>query len=129
MTTPVTCSMVASLGMQAERPSSGLSSMTSAMPMIEPGRRHDLGERGHGRAMEVKDALGLVADHQRALARPILRRDAGRAAIGMAGLGLDAAEREHEAARRIAPVGAERHHARDVEGAEDLAARADLDAV
>jgi hypothetical protein len=43
----------------------------------------------------------------------------------VAGLGLDAAQREHEAARRVAPVGAQRHGAGDVEGADDAAGRAD----
>ena len=37
--------------------------------------------------------------------------------------------REHEAARRIAPVGTERHDARDVERRHDLAAGAEPDAV
>ena len=40
----------------------------------------------------------------------------------MAAQRLDAAEREHEAAGGIAPVGAQRHRARDVEGGDDLAA-------
>src|SRR5262249_11791266 len=44
-------------------------------------------------------------------------------------LRLDAAEREHEAAGGIAPVGAERRRARDIEGRNDLAARPDSDAV
>ncbi len=77
--------------------------------------------------MEVLHALGLARHHQRLLALRVLRRDAGRAVAGVAGLRLDAAEREHEAARRVAPVGAERHHARDVEGADDLAGAAELD--
>ena len=38
-------------------------------------------------------------------------------------------QREHEAARRVAPVGAERHGAGDVEARNDLAGGADLDAV
>jgi len=42
---------------------------------------------------------------------------------------LDAAQREHKAARRIAPVGAEREHAGDVERAHDLAGAAELDPV
>jgi hypothetical protein len=44
-------------------------------------------------------------------------------------LGLKAAEREHEAARCVAPIGAQRHGADDVEGRHDLAAGAELDAV
>src|SRR5262249_949993 len=61
--------------------------------------------------------------------RAVLGRHPGRAAVGVAALGLDAAEREHEAARGVAPVGAERHGARNVEGGDDLAARADADAL
>ena len=71
----------------------------------------------------------LVGHDQRALARRVLGGDAGRAAVGVAGLRLDAADGEHEAARRVAPVGAERHDADDVEGGDDLAGGADLDAV
>ena len=37
--------------------------------------------------------------------------------------------REHEAARGVAPVGAQRHGAHDVEGGDDLAGGAELDAV
>jgi hypothetical protein len=48
---------------------------------------------------------------------------------GVAGLRLDAAQRHHEAAPRVAPVGAQRHHARDVEGADHLARAADAHAV
>ena len=47
----------------------------------------------------------------------------------MALLRLDAADREHETARRIAPVGAQRHHARHIEAGDDLAGDADLDVV
>src|SRR5690242_11782859 len=52
----------------------------------------------------------------------ILRRDAGRTTVGVTGLRLDAAEREHEAARRVAPVGAEREQTRYVDRGDDLAA-------
>src|SRR5438045_3521818 len=74
-------------------------------------------------------AARLVGHDQRLLAALILRRDAGRAMIGMAALRLDAADREHESPRRIRPVGAERHDAREIEGGEQLAARAELDLV
>ena len=80
--------------------------------MLEAGGRDHLGQRVQRRLVEVVDALGLVGDDQRALAQRVLRRDAGRAAVGVAALRLDAAEREHEAARRVAPVGAERQRAR-----------------
>src|SRR5262249_62311415 len=48
---------------------------------------------------------------------------------GMATLRLNAAECEHEAARRIAPVRAKRHRACNVECGNDLSARPDLDAI
>jgi diguanylate cyclase (GGDEF)-like protein len=73
--------------------------------------------------------LGLVRHHQRLLAQRVLRGHAGGAFAGVAVLGLHAAQREHEAARAVAPVGAQRHHAGDVEGADDLAGAADADAV
>ena len=79
--------------------------------------------------MIVGDAIGLQRHHQSAAAHRVLRGDAGRTAIGVAAQRLDTAQREHEAARRIAPVGAERHGAGDIEGGRDLAGRADLDAV
>ncbi|MOA24555.1 hypothetical protein D3C78_1452360 [compost metagenome] len=47
----------------------------------------------------------------------------------MAALRLDAADGEHEAARRVGPVGADGQHAGDVEGADDLAAGAEFDLV
>src|SRR5580693_768222 len=97
--------------------------------MVEPGRRRELGERFQGGAMKIIDALGLVRNDERALPRAVLGRDAGRAAVGVARLRLDAAECEHEAARRIAPVGAERHDTRDIEGADDLARSAHPDAI
>ena len=74
--------------------------------------------------------LALACPARRALvaaADPASRHPWGSAR--MAGLGLQAAEREHEAARRVAPVGAERHGARHVERAHDLAAAAELDPV
>ncbi len=79
--------------------------------------------------MEVEDALGFVRHHQRALAQRVLGGDAGRAFVGVAALRLDAADGEHEAARRVGPVGADGQHAGDVEGADDLAAGAELDFV
>jgi hypothetical protein len=95
----------------------------------QPGGRQHLRQRVQGVAVEVADPHRLVGRHQRPLAQRVLRRDAGRAAVGVAALRLDAADREHEAARRVRPVGAEREHAGDVEGADDLATGADADAL
>ena len=44
-------------------------------------------------------------------------------------LGLNAADGEHEAPRGVGPVGTDGQDAGDVEGADDLAAGADLDLV
>ena len=82
--------------------------------------------QGAQRALvEVLHALALVRHIQRAPATWILGRYAGRTTIGMANARLDAAEREHEAARGIAPVRTERHRARDVKSGDDLAGGAD----
>ena len=79
--------------------------------------------------MEILHPHPLVVDDERALAGRVLGGDADRTAVGVAALRLDAADREHEAARGIAPVRAERHGARDVEARHDLAGSAELDAV
>lgn len=76
--------------------------------------------------MEVVDPGGLVLGHQGAVAVRVLRADTGRTASGMTGLRLDATEREHEPARRVAPVGAKRNGTRDIECGDDLAGGADM---
>src|SRR5258707_4669784 len=97
--------------------------------MVEAGGGDQLGQRLKCRRVEILHANPFVVDDQSALAARILRRNADRAPVGMAALGLDAAEREHESARRVAPVRAERHGAGDVKGRNDLAAGAEPDAV
>src|SRR5258706_2022069 len=97
--------------------------------MHEPGRLRDLAQRIERVAVEPVHTLRLVGHHERLLTPRTLRGDARGASTGVTGLRLDAAEREHEAAGRGTPVGAERHRPRDVERADDLAAGADLDAV
>src|SRR3546814_8940329 len=49
--------------------------------------------------------------------------------VGIAGQRLHASEREHEAARTVHPVRADGEHACDIEGADDLARRADPDPI
>ena len=71
------------------------------------------------------DAGRLVRDVEAVPAARVLRGDPGRAAVGMAGQRLDAAQREHEAPCRIAPVGAKREVAGDVERGGHLACGAD----
>ncbi|KTT88744.1 hypothetical protein NS44R_15080, partial [Mammaliicoccus sciuri] len=97
--------------------------------VLEAGGGEQLGQRVQGRVVVIVHALDLVRHIERAVADRVLRGDAGRTAVGVAAQGLDAAEREHEAAGRIAPIGPDRHRARHVEGGRDLAGRADLDAV
>src|SRR3546814_6999997 len=75
---------------------------------FQPHRGGDVPQRRYGGGLEAADAFGLVLDHQTALTPRVLRRDAGRAFAGVAFERLDAAEREHEGARGIRPVGAER---------------------
>ncbi|KAH2811221.1 hypothetical protein KXV85_005323, partial [Aspergillus fumigatus] len=97
--------------------------------MFEAGGGQQLGQRVQRGVVIIIDALGLVRHGQRAVAQRVLRGNAGRAAVGVAAQRLDATEREHEAARRVAPVRADRHRARHVESGRDLAGRADLDAI
>src|SRR4029078_4613937 len=51
----------------------------------------------------------------------------GRTSIRMARERLNTAKRKHEAARRIAPIGADRHRARHVERGRDFSGGADPD--
>ena len=87
--------------------------------MGEAGGRQQLLQRHQGIAVEVGHPHRLAVRVQRRLPVRVLGGDAGRAAVGVAALRLDAAQREHEAARRIAPVRAHRHRAGDVERAGD----------
>lgn len=59
--------------------------------MIEAGRREHFRQGLEGVAVEVEDALGLVRDHEGALAQGVLGGNAGRAFVGVAALRLDAA--------------------------------------
>lgn len=91
--------------------------------------REHFGQGLEGVAVEVEHALGLVRHDQGALAQWVLGGDAGRAFVGVTALRLDAADGEHEAARRVGPVGADGQDAGDVEGADDLAAGTEFDLV
>lgn len=59
--------------------------------MFEAGRSEHFGQGLEGVVVEVLDPLGLVLDHQRALAQWVLGGDAGGALVGVAALRLDAA--------------------------------------
>src|SRR5262245_59139932 len=95
--------------------------------MRQSGGAHELAQGGERALVKLTHARGLVVDHERALAPWVLRRDAGGATVGVAGLRLDAAEREHEAARGVAPVGPERQETRDIEGGHHPPACAEAD--
>ena len=97
--------------------------------VVQPGSLYQLLERMHGVAVKVGHACGLVGHHQRFLAQWVLCGDARGAVTGMAGLGLDAAQRQHETAPCIAPVGAQRHHAGNVKRRNHLGCGSELDAV
>ena len=93
--------------------------------MAKPGGADQFGKRMERVAMEIVNAGRLVFGHQRPLAPWILCGHAGRTTAGMTRQRLDAAEREHETARCVAPVGAERHSAGDIESRDDLATGAE----
>src|SRR5215469_13329832 len=97
--------------------------------MAKPGSSGQFSKRMQRVAMESTNARRLVLWRQSALARRILRGNAGRAAAGMARQRLDAAKREHKTAGGIAPISAERHCARDVERRDDFAAGAEANLV
>ncbi len=90
-------------------------------------RSHQFAQGGERVLVKLAHASGLVVDHEGPLAPPVLRRDAGWASVGMTGLCLDAAQREHEAAGCIAPIRSERQQARDIESGHHPPARAQAD--
>ena len=79
--------------------------------MVETRGRDDLRQCFHRIAVKMVNALRFVRHHQGPLTLLVLSRDSDRAAIRMAGSGLDTAHREHEAPRRVAPVSAHGHGA------------------
>src|SRR5215472_2126105 len=97
--------------------------------MAEPSGADQFGKRMQSVAVEIVNARRLILRYQRALSPRILGGNPGRAAAGMARQRLDAAKREHEPARRVTPIGAKRHGARDIERRNDLAAGAEADFV
>ena len=79
-----------------------------------------------GLLLKPGDARALVFDHQAALPPGFLRRYSRRAGPLVAIHRLDAAEREHEGARGIAPVGAQREGLGHLRAGMDLARDSDL---
>ena len=97
--------------------------------MFQSSSGEHFGQGLEGVAVEVEDALRLVRDDECALAQGVLGGDTGRAFVGVTALRLDAADGEHEAARRVGPVGADGQDAGNVEGADDFAAGTEFDFV
>ena len=90
---------------------------------------HQLLQCVQGLLVEVVDALGLVWHDQGLLAHGVLRGHAGGAVAGVARLGLQAAQRKHETARAVAPVGSQRQHACYVKCGDYLTGAANFDLV
>ena len=89
--------------------------------VLQPGGLHQLLQRVQRAAVELGHAGGLVGHHQRLLAQRVLGGHAGGAVAGVAGLCLQATQRHHEAARRVTPIGPQRHHTRHVKSRDHLA--------
>src|SRR3546814_67353 len=79
--------------------------------MLQARRAEQVAQRLDGVLVELEHARGLVRGVELAPALRVLGGDAGGATVGVAAQRLDAAEREHEAARGVAPVRAHRHGA------------------
>ena len=79
--------------------------------------------------VKVVHPVGFVRHHQRLLTQRVLRGYACGAGPGVAVLRLDAAQRKHEAACAIAPVGANGHQPRNVKRADHFAGTPDADPV
>jgi len=97
--------------------------------MREPGSANQFSQRCHRLIVEVGNASGFIWHDECALANRILRRDTGRAFIGVARQRLQTTESEHEAARRITPISTKREYAQQIERRDDLAGGAKLDAL
>ena len=79
--------------------------------------------------MVLVDPLGLVLDHQGLLHLGVLGSDAHRALVGVAALGLQAAQGKHEPAGGVGIVGPNGHARGDQAGRDHLPADPDADAV
>ncbi len=75
--------------------------------VIESSGSDHLGQRQNGRPMKRCDPGCLFRDNERALPDGVLRRNPCWTLVRVAAERLDTAEREHEAARRVAPVSAQ----------------------
>src|SRR3954466_1914354 len=77
----------------------------------------------------VRDAQVFLLHHERALQPLVVRRHAGRAGVLVAAQRLDAAEREHEAARGVDEVGADAQRPCGARRGDQLARRNDAHAL
>src|SRR5262249_1976541 len=84
--------------------------------MSQSRRARQLAQRSERALVKSVHACGLVFDHEGSLAPRILRRNPGGATVRMTGLRLDTAQRKHETARCIAPIGPKRQQTRDIKG-------------
>src|SRR6516165_5866792 len=66
---------------------------TKMARVSQSSRTHQFAQGGERALVKLAHASGLVVDHEGPLAPRVLRRDAGWAPVGMAGLRLDAAQR------------------------------------
>mmetsp|Transcript_3185 Transcript_3185/g.11340 ORF Transcript_3185/g.11340 Transcript_3185/m.11340 type:complete len:591 (+) Transcript_3185:387-2159(+) len=92
-------------------------------------RADDLERRVHRRLLVVGDPQRLRAHVEARLEVRLLGGDARRAVVRVALERLDAAEREHHRARRVAQVGARRQHAHERKARVHLARDDELDLV
>ena len=92
--------------------------------VLESCRLHQFTQCLQRLLMELVHPFTLVQHHQGLLPQRVLRGHARRAGAGVAVLGLYAAQRKHETACAVAPVGAQRHQADGVKRAYHLAGRA-----
>src|SRR3546814_8635495 len=83
--------------------------------MLQPSRAQQVAQRLDSVLVELEHARGLVPGVELAPAFRILGGDAGGAMVGVAAQRLDAAEREHEAARGVAPVRRSEEHTSELQ--------------
>src|SRR5437868_286495 len=91
--------------------------------VIEARSRDQFRQRVQRRAMIVVNTSRLVGHDERSVTGWVLRRHTGRAPVSVTTQGLDATEREHEAARGIAPIRAKTDSPRDVESSGNFSRR------
>src|SRR6516165_8361711 len=97
--------------------------------MIEAGGSYQFGQGFDRLLVKIRHALRFIRYHQSPLPDAVLGCNASGTVIGVALLRLNAADREHEAAGCVAPIGAKGHYARHIESGGDLSGGSELDFV